>query len=113
MREQVAPYDCQSCGACCRNPSFNREHDLVDYVQVFPADQLFKLKGLRGTLTLRNDADEWHMRLTPDGHCIALQGTTGKHTACGIYALRPGVCRRVQPGDEKCVIARRERGLPL
>jgi len=33
----------------------------------------------------------YHMRMTADGHCVALEGTTGKHTACGIYALRPGV----------------------
>jgi len=106
-------YECQPCGACCRNPDYNRQYGLIDYVQVFPVDQLFKLKGRRAELTQRNDEDEWHMRMTQDGHCIALEGTTGQHTSCGIYDIRPGVCRRVQPGDEKCIIARQERGLPI
>lgn len=106
-------YDCQPCGACCRNPAFNREHGLVDYVQVFPADQLFKMKGLRASLTQKNDEGEWHMRMTPTGLCVALTGEPGQHTACSIYALRPNVCRKVQPGDPKCIDARREHGFTV
>lgn len=112
-KPSAAPYDCQPCGACCRNPAFNREHGLVDYVQVFPADALFKMKGLRATLTARNGDGEWHMRMNERDRCVALEGEIGHHTACGIYALRPGVCRRVEPGDDKCIIARQENGLPL
>ena len=113
MAKPRQPYECQPCGACCRNPLFNREHGLTEYVQVFPTDALFKLKGLRTSHTFGNENNELHMRLTEDGHCVALEGETGKHTACGVYELRPGVCRRVQPGDDKCIIARRERGLPV
>jgi len=30
---------------------------------------------------------------------------------CAIYAQRPRGCKRVQPGDEACLRARRERGI--
>jgi Fe-S-cluster containining protein len=45
--------------------------------------------------------------------CSALQGEIGKATACGIYAVRPEVCRTCMPGDAECAMARRKFGLPV
>ncbi len=104
-------YDCQACGACCMNPKYNRKSAITEYVQVFPTDILFSMKGLRAQWTVRNSDDEWHMRLEPDGRCSALQGKIGDHATCGIYDLRPSVCRRLEPGSDKCITARREHGL--
>ena len=36
-----------------------------------------------------------------------------KGVACTIYKLRPSGCRKVEAGDEECLIARRRFGLPL
>ena len=45
--------------------------------------------------------------------CSALTGKIGEHTACGIYDIRPDVCRACQPGDPECAMARRKFGLPV
>jgi uncharacterized protein len=39
--------------------------------------------------------------------CAALTGRIGVSTSCGIYALRPDVCRACDPGDDACLTARR------
>lgn len=54
-------------------------------------------------------ADESGMRCEND-RCTALVGEVGKSTRCGIYAVRPEVCRACMPGDEECLIARRAWG---
>ena len=43
--------------------------------------------------------------------CSALVGKVGVATACGIYAIRPEVCRTCMPGDAECTMARRAHGL--
>jgi Fe-S-cluster containining protein len=45
--------------------------------------------------------------------CSALGGKIGVTTACGIYAIRPEVCRTCMPGDPECATARRRHGLPV
>ena len=45
--------------------------------------------------------------------CSALTGKVGVATACGIYAVRPEVCRTCMPGDPECDLARRRHGLPV
>jgi len=45
--------------------------------------------------------------------CSALLGEIGIATACGIYAVRPEVCRTCMPGDDECAMARRKFGLPV
>lgn len=90
---------CQSCGACCaysRNwPRFTIEDDAaLDLIpEKFVND---KLSGMRC-----------------DGErCSALTGDIGISTSCGIYAVRPEVCRTCMPGDVECGMARRRFGLP-
>jgi Fe-S-cluster containining protein len=57
---------------------------------------------------------------TDDGgmHCIgnrcsALEGSVGIATSCGIYGVRPDVCRSCMPGDDACNMARAKFGMPL
>lgn len=104
-------YDCQACGACCQNPKHNRDHGIVDYVQLFPADALFQKKGLRSKWAVRNEHGEWHMKMDDGGLCAAFEGRIRTHAACGIYSTRPGVCRKLEPGTAQCVEARVEHGL--
>ena len=78
---------CQACGACCSYspnwPRFTTEDDA--------ALDLIPEKFVR---------------------CLALSGKIGVATSCGIYAVRPEVCRTCMPGDPECNMARRRHGLP-
>ena len=42
----------------------------------------------------------------------ALRGKVGVATSCGIYTVRPEVCRTCMPGDPECEMARKKHGLP-
>jgi Fe-S-cluster containining protein len=90
---------CQGCGACCGYsanwPRFTTEDDAA--LELIP--EQFVNDRLSG------------MRCTGE-RCNALQGQIGEATACGIYAMRPEVCRTCMPGDVECAMARRRFGLP-
>ena len=95
-----AAFDCQSCGACCSYsadwPRFSTEDD--EQLDRIPAELVA--------------ADQSGMRC--EGvRCSALAGEVGKHTACGIYELRPDVCRACMLGGDDCLMARAAHGLPL
>ncbi len=90
---------CQSCGACCAYsqnwPRFSVESD--EALELIP--QAFVNERQSG---MRCEGDR----------CSALKGKIGEATACGIYAVRPEVCRTCMPGDGECAMARRKFGLP-
>ena len=97
MSEQNAN-PCQACGACCAYsanwPRFTIEED--EALDLIPAELVNdRLSGMRC------DGDR----------CAALKGKVGSATACGIYAIRPEVCRTCMPGDAECAMARRKYGL--
>jgi Fe-S-cluster containining protein len=89
---------CQACGACCAYssnwPRFTTEDDSE--LDLIPAK--FVNDRLSG---MRCDGER----------CSALSGNIGEATACGIYAVRPEVCRTCMPGDAECTMARRRHGL--
>jgi Fe-S-cluster containining protein len=91
---------CQACGACCSYsqnwPRFTTEDDAA--LDLIPAK--FVNAGLSG---MRCDGDR----------CSALSGKVGVATSCGIYAVRPEVCRTCMPGDVECAMARKRHGLPV
>ncbi|MBX9712089.1 MAG: YkgJ family cysteine cluster protein [Xanthobacteraceae bacterium] len=95
-KNPVSP--CQGCGACCSHssewPRFTTEDDAA--LDLIP--EKFVNAALSG---MRCDG----MR------CSALNGRIGVSTSCGIYTVRPEVCRTCQPGDAECNIARRGFGL--
>jgi Fe-S-cluster containining protein len=91
---------CQACGACCSYssnwPRFTTEDDAA--LDLIPAK--FVNDRLSG---MRCDGDR----------CSALTGKIGAATSCGIYAVRPEVCRTCMPGDPECAMARRRHGLDV
>lgn len=103
-------FDCQSCGACCRNPDENRAEGVNVWVEVAANEPLLRRKDLARVLQ-RDDEGNVHLRLVDGGRCIALLGALGKRVRCSIYAVRPAGCRRVMPGDNRCVQYRAEVGL--
>lgn len=100
LPSQHGTFDCQSCGACCSYsaewPRFSTEDDaqLNRIPEKYVASDLsgMRCEGVR---------------------CSALSGEIGKSTACGIYDVRPDVCRACMPGDEECLMARQALGLPV
>ncbi|RWK44304.1 YkgJ family cysteine cluster protein [Mesorhizobium sp.] len=100
LEKRAAPlFDCQSCGACCSYssewPRFSTEDDAQ--LELIPQKYVA--------------ADEAGMRC--DGvRCSALSGEVGKSTICGIYEVRPDVCRACMPGGDDCLMARKAHGLP-
>ena len=91
---------CQACGACgsysSNWPRFTTEDDAA--LDLIP--EQFVNDRLSG---MRCDGDR----------CSALSGKIGVATACGIYAVRPEVCRTCLPGDVECDMARRRHGLAV
>ena len=90
---------CQNCGACCSYssnwPRFTIEDDAA--LDLIPAKFVNdRLSGMR----------------CEGERCTALTGKVGTATACGIYDIRPEVCRTCMPGDPECGFARRVWGLP-
>lgn len=90
---------CQACGACCAYssnwPRFTTEDDAA--LDLIP--EKFVNERLSG---MRCDGDR----------CSALSGRIGVAVACGIYPVRPEVCRTCMPGDVECEMARKRHGLP-
>ncbi len=91
---------CQACGACCSYssnwPRFTIEDDSE--LDLIPAKFVNERQS-----GMRCDGDR----------CSALSGKVGEFVACGIYAIRPEVCRTCMPGDPECAMARRRHGLPI
>ena len=93
-------FDCQSCGACCSYSAEWPRFSMEDDAQLDRIPEKFVAADLSG------------MRC--EGvRCTALTGEVGKHTACGIYEIRPDVCRACMPGGDDCLMARAAHGMPL
>lgn len=104
-------FDCQLCGACCANLPSNREIGFNTYVEIEDGDAILDRPELQKKHVFYDDEGVPHLRLAPDGRCLALKGKIGGKVACGIYHARPSPCRRVQPGDGSCLRSRQEHGL--
>src|ERR1700693_4924809 len=90
---------CQACGACCSYSSNWPRFTTGDAAALVLFPQNFVNGNLSG---MRCDGER----------CSALSGKVGVATSCGIYAVRPEVCRTCMPGDVECAMARRRHGLP-
>jgi Fe-S-cluster containining protein len=96
----VVIFDCQSCGACCSYSAEWPRFSMEDDAQLDRIPEKFVAADLSG------------MRC--EGvRCTALTGEVGKHTACGIYEVRPDVCRACMPGGDDCLMARKAHGMAL
>jgi Fe-S-cluster containining protein len=95
----AAESPCQACGACCAYssnwPRFSTEDDA--------ALELIPTQFVNATMSgMRCEGER----------CSALSGKIGVATSCGVYAVRPEVCRTCMPGDAECLLARRRHKFP-
>ena len=107
----VSGYNCVQCGACCCNPPENRAEGFTEYIEVDERAPLLKKPALVRRLVVYSDEGTPHLRLHPDGRCVALRGSIGQQVRCTIYADRPLPCRKVESGSALCQRYRRDRGL--
>lgn len=102
---------CLRCGACCAHyrVSFywsEAEPFLGGHV---PADLTEPLNHYRSAM---------RGTLHASARCVALAGTVGQQTSCGIYENRPSPCRELEPWEQdgqpsqKCTKARAAHNLP-
>ena len=99
MASAIGP--CTSCGACCA--AFRGSFYWSDGAHL-PERLLEKVTPVMACMAGTQG---------PAPRCAALQGEVGERVLCAVYDQRPPVCRDVVPGDERCVAARRRRGLPV
>jgi Fe-S-cluster containining protein len=94
--------ECQRCGACCAR-----------YRVSFYWAEAWS-RGLPDRLVDKVNPQMACMAGTnqPDPRCLALEGRVGGQVHCAVYEQRPEPCRQVEPGDERCMEARRRHGLP-
>jgi Fe-S-cluster containining protein len=91
------PFDCRTCGACCR--------EAYHAVEVHPREKFVRTHA---EWLVRVDG-RWNVRR--EGHrCAALGGCDGAWT-CVVYAARPETCREFEVGSDNCLEARRRVGL--
>lgn len=107
----VAAYDCQQCGACCKNLPANAAVGFVSWVEIADDDRVLQRSDLVRKLVVRDGEGVPHLRLAPDGSCLALRGAVGGRVRCTVYHDRPSPCRRVQAGDDLCRMYRAAHGL--
>ncbi|MBM0206106.1 YkgJ family cysteine cluster protein [Micromonospora sp. STR1s_5] len=94
--------DCRCCGACC-------QHGGEVPVYVTDSTPRHLTRPVRGRIGFDADDEAEGVRCMakrPGGQCKALQGTVGVSVSCGIYALRPAICREFPPGSDGCRYAR-------
>lgn len=92
-------FDCQDCGACCR--------EAYHSVTISDGD----LVGTRHPALVVHRESYTELR-RQDGHCVALENDAGRFT-CTIYQDRPTCCREFENAGEHCLTARRRVGLSL
>lgn len=103
--------DCQRCGACCQNTPQNRQEGFVDYIQVEFGASILRRHDLLRRFVVNNAEGVPHLRLDPQGRCLALRGAIGRNVGCAIYHHRPRPCRQVQAGGALCLKYRRAAGI--
>ena len=111
MATPTAELDCRRCGACCVNHPENAAVGFTSWVEVRDDDLLLARADLVKKLVVRDAEGVPHLRIAPDGRCLALRGALGGDVGCTIYHHRPSPCRSVQAGDELCLRYRAAHGL--
>lgn len=95
---RIVTLDCRSCGACCYSNRVVLDDDDMERFRKGGRAQFARMPYAR------RSRGELVLRLAPDGACLHL----GAGNRCGIYAIRPEMCRVFPIGSECCLSARAE-----
>lgn len=101
-RHDPGPFECRSCGVCCRDAADGRvlvsAQDLLRWKRQGRDDILSRL--------VPGHFSQLGFAARPDGQCIH-QGTDANPNDCSIYETRAEPCRTVQAGSQECRMQRR------
>lgn len=101
-------YECDQCGACCRNFLVEAyEIDVLREPRLAAADPNYASLPIAEALEQLQDEFRCVLIAGPGRPCAFLVGNR-----CRIYPTRPNVCVAMQAGDEQCQAAREAEGLP-
>lgn len=85
--------ECLACGTCCFS-------ELEAYVRVTGDD--YARLGDRAEQLVSFDGVNAHLRML-EGHCAALEiDQAARRFVCGVYELRPQICRDLARGSGEC-----------
>jgi Fe-S-cluster containining protein len=90
--------DCIACGACCRHNRVELDKSDVARLEAAGRSDLLRMPYSR-----RSDG-KLVMLLAAEGRCLHL----GRQNGCGIYEVRPTMCREFPVASECCLSARAE-----
>lgn len=97
MPEELALYECDGCGACCRTfPIFASQSDAAREPRIAAESQ---------HLPDHLSTPEWTYRLYPLPFLQACCFLDGENR-CEIYPTRPDTCRSFAAGSDQCQEAR-------
>jgi len=98
----ASEYDCTRCAACCRCfPIFAGEADA-------DREPAIRSEARRLPEHLASSERAFQLHPLPFLQACAFLGADRR---CRIYASRPGVCRRFEPGSARCLEARARLGI--
>lgn len=98
----LPPIDpCLQCGACCATYRVSFYWAEADARGIDPR----RIEQLTPWFACMVGTNQ------PRPRCWALDGVVGREVACTVYVQRPGPCRELQIGDDKCRAARLGHGL--
>jgi len=113
-KSAISQVECVRCGACCCNPPSNAAEGFYHWVEIGEREPILSEKAQKkgmDRLITRDEEGVAHLRLDPEGRCLALRGRLGRRVHCTIYATRPRACRLVEAGSDECMQARASRGI--
>lgn len=99
--DERSTLDCRACGACCHGDEGwigvdARDDERIEAAPTLAAQVVYVRQGSGRKRALR----------MLNGRCAALRRDADLFT-CGIYEVRPSICREVMPGSAACEEARR------
>lgn len=118
--QHILGVDCTHCGACCCPPaaSGKQDGDGQSYVELVHADLVRMGPEAKVHMVHKTgqspSSSGYHLQAYKDSdgqvRCPFFVGLVGDEMykcGCGIYEQRPYACRVFKPGDEGCLMARR------
>lgn len=93
---------CLHCGACCASYRVSF-YWAGDTAHGLPDEAVQKLSPWLACMAGTNQTEP---------RCQSLSGWIGQAVRCMVYPQRPGPCRELRPGEDKCNRARMRHGLP-
>ena len=89
MKNIISAEICKKCGECCKNFPFVE----LSKKDINSLEQLTALHPDLFTNQKEQVVEEYFLQFKENGDCFFLNNKKGSYS-CGVYAARPGICRK-------------------